>query len=126
MALEGWECSELSGPATLPCAPISASTCAPACCAASADMTTTAAAPSEICDAVPAVIVPSGAERGLELGQRLDGGAGADALVLGHGQLLALVLHRYRDDLGGEQAVLGRGRGALVGGGRELVLLLRG
>ena len=54
MALEGWDCSELSGPATLPCAPISAMTSAPARCAASADITTTAAAPSEICEAVPA------------------------------------------------------------------------
>ena len=54
MALEGWEGSELSGPATLPCAPISASTAQPARSAASADITTTAAAPSEICDAVPA------------------------------------------------------------------------
>ena len=49
MALDGWECSELSGPATLPCVPISASARTPARSAAATDITTTAAAaPSEI------------------------------------------------------------------------------
>ena len=67
MAWDGWECSELSGPATLPCAPISASTRTPARSAASADITTTAAAPSEICEAVPAVIVPSFPKAGRSL-----------------------------------------------------------
>ena len=59
IALDGWDCSELSGPATLPCAPISASQVRPSSCALSLLMTTTAAAPSEICEDVPAVIVPS-------------------------------------------------------------------
>ena len=45
------------------------------------DITTTAAAPSEICDALPAVMVPSFVERGTQLAERLDGGAGADAFV---------------------------------------------
>ena len=67
MALDGWECSELSGPATFPCAPISAMTFSPARSAYSADVTTTAAAPSEICEAVPAVIVPSWLKAGLSL-----------------------------------------------------------
>ena len=57
----------MSGPATTPCAPISASTGAPAAAAASADITTTAQAPSEICEAEPAVIVPSAANAGRSL-----------------------------------------------------------
>ena len=64
MALAGWDCSELSGPATLPCAPISASQVRPSSSALALLMTTTAAAPSEICEAVPAVIVPSLANAG--------------------------------------------------------------
>jgi hypothetical protein len=48
MTLDGWERSGLSGPATLPCVPISASARTPARSAASADITTAAAAPSEI------------------------------------------------------------------------------
>ena len=75
-ALDGWECSELSGPATFPCAPISAMTFSPARSAYSADVTTTAAAPSEICEAVPAVIVPSVLKAGLSL-------ASASAVVPG-------------------------------------------
>ena len=67
MAFDGWECSELSGPATFPCAPISARTPSPARSAASADITTTAAAPSEIWEEVPAVIVPSRPKAGLSL-----------------------------------------------------------
>src|ERR1039457_2208509 len=67
MALDGWECSELSGPATLPCAPISASTGRPAWAAAADDITTTAAAPAEVGDAAPAVIVPSGRNAGRSL-----------------------------------------------------------
>ena len=61
-----------------------------------------------------------------EPGQRLGRGARADALVLGHGELLAFVPDRDAGDLGGEQAVLGRRRRALVGPGGELVLLLAG
>ena len=48
-----------SGPATMPCAPISASHSRPSSSAFALLITTTAAAPSEICEAEPAVIVPS-------------------------------------------------------------------
>ncbi len=82
MALAGCDCSEVSGPATLPCAPISASHGRPSSSALALDMTTTAQAPSEICEAEPAVIVPSGCERGPQPGQRLRGGVAAYALVL--------------------------------------------
>ncbi len=64
IAFDGCECSELSGPATLPCAPIRASTGAPSSAALRSDITTTAHAPSEICDADPAVIVPPAANAG--------------------------------------------------------------
>ena len=59
IAFEGCDWSELSGPATLPCAPISASHSRPSSSALALLITTTAAAPSEICEEDPAVIVPS-------------------------------------------------------------------
>ena len=59
IAFAGWDCRVESGPATLPCAPISHSQVSPSSCALALFMTTTAQAPSEICDAEPAVIVPS-------------------------------------------------------------------
>ncbi|CFR98521.1 Uncharacterised protein [Mycobacterium tuberculosis] len=59
IALAGCDCSVESGPATTPWAPISASQVSPSSWAFSWFMTTTAAAPSEICDADPAVMVPS-------------------------------------------------------------------
>ena len=65
MALAGCDCRVESGPATTPCAPISTSHVSPSCCAFSLFITTTAAAPSEIWDAEPAVIVPSGRNAGL-------------------------------------------------------------
>ena len=64
MAADGWDCSDVSGPATVPCAPTVASTGAPCAAAASADISTTAQAPSEICEADAAVIVPSGVKAG--------------------------------------------------------------
>ena len=82
IALDGWDCSELSGPATLPCAPISASQVSPSSSALALLITTTAAAPSEIGEAVPAVIVPSLPNAGRSLASDSDGGVGADALVL--------------------------------------------
>ena len=125
MAPDGWDCSELSGPATTPCAPTSASTGAPAAAAASADITTTAQAPSEICDADPAVIVPSSRERGAKPAQRLRRGVGADALVgVEDHRLAAPLRHGHGDDLLGQQPVLDRLGRALVRPGRELVLLL--
>ena len=45
-------------------------------------ITTTAQAPSEICEAEPAVMVPSLSNAGRSLRQRLGGGVAADALVL--------------------------------------------
>ena len=60
MAFDGWDSNDGSGPATVPCAPISAKIGAPSCSAFARLMTTTAAAPSEIWLAEPAVMVPSG------------------------------------------------------------------
>ena len=67
MAFAGCSCSELSGPATMPCAPISASQVRPSEVARSLLMTTTAAAPSLICEALPALIVPSLVKAGRSL-----------------------------------------------------------
>ncbi len=64
MACAGWLCSEASGPATLPLAPISARTSRPRDSAFSLLMTTRAQAPSEICEAEPALMVPSAAKAG--------------------------------------------------------------
>ncbi len=58
-ALAGCSCSDASGPATTPWAPISASQLSPSSSALARLITTTAAAPSEICEAEPAVMVPS-------------------------------------------------------------------
>ena len=63
----GWDSSDGSGPATLPCAPISARIGAPSSSAFARDITTTAAAPSEICEADPAVTVPSAENAGRSL-----------------------------------------------------------
>src|SRR5258705_4026975 len=65
MAFAGCDCSVESGPATTPWAPISASHVRPSSCALALFITTTAAAPSEICDAEPAVMVPSLRDAGL-------------------------------------------------------------
>src|SRR5215467_4075497 len=105
MARDGWDCSELSGPATLPCAPTSASTPIPRAAAASADITTTAHAPSEICEAEPAVIVPSAPNAGGSL-------PSASAVVSGRTPSSA------SNRIGSPR----RG-GALMRPGRELVLL---
>src|SRR6266511_954580 len=67
IALAGWDCSELSGPATLPCAPISASHSSPSSSALRLLITTTAHAPSEMGEDVAAVIVPSRVKAGLSL-----------------------------------------------------------
>ncbi len=64
IALAGCDWRELSGPATFPCGPISASQDSPSSSALARDMTTTAAAPSEICEEEPAVIVPSPSNAG--------------------------------------------------------------
>ncbi len=67
VALAGCSCSVESGPATWPWAPISASHSRPSSSALALLITTTAAAPSEICDAEPAVMVPSLANAGRSL-----------------------------------------------------------
>ena len=66
----------------MPCAPISASHVRPSSSAFALLITTTAQAPSEICEAEPAVIVPSLQNAGRRPDERLGGGVAADALVL--------------------------------------------
>ena len=87
-------------------------------------ITTTAHAPSEICDAEPAVMVPSLRKAGLRPRQRIRGGVGADALVLGELDRVALALRDlHRHHLVGEDAVLPRRGGLLMRPRSELVLL---
>ncbi len=81
IALAGCSCSDESGPATTPCAPISASQASPRRSASALSITTTAAAPSEIGEADPAVMVPSGPERRAQLAKHLDRGVRPDTLV---------------------------------------------
>src|SRR5690242_8118105 len=64
IALAGCACNIESGPATTPCAPISHNQLNPNSRALALLITTTAHAPSEICDDDPAVIVPSGRNAG--------------------------------------------------------------
>ena len=90
-------------------------------------ITTTAQAPSEICDAEPAVIVPSLENAGRSLAERLGGGVAADALVLGdHDRVAPALRDLDRHDLVVEDAVLPGLGGPLVGAGGERVLLLAG
>ena len=127
IALAGCDCSVESGPATTPCAPISTSQVSPSSTALSLFITTTAAAPSEICDAEPAVMVPSLRNAGLRP-------ASDSAVVLARmpsssvncsgSPLRCGMLHRH--DLVGEDAVLPRRGGLLVRARRELVLLQPG
>ena len=63
----------------------------------------------------------AGAEHGVEARELLDGGAGADAVVLADD---AAVGQGDGGDLGGPEAVLERLGGELLGAGGELVLLL--
>ncbi len=66
-----------------------------------------------------------GGERRTEPAERLGGGVGADALVGGEHDRVALALRDlYRGDLLVEDPVLRRLRGELVGAGGECVLLL--
>src|SRR6266568_257403 len=126
IALDGCDCSELSGPATLPCAPISASQVSPNSCAFSLRITTTAAAPSEICEDVPAVIVPSLANAGRSL---------ASASTVVSARMPSSSRHSIGSPrrcgmstgaISSSYAVLLRECGPLVRAGRELVLLLAG
>ena len=129
MALAGCSCRLLSGPATTPWAPISARTrsATPSCSALARDMTTTAAAPSEICEALPAVMVPSLRNAGFRR-------PSVSAVV--PGRTPSSSLNRTGSPLrcgtgtstisSGEAAVLDRGGGQLVAAGGVLVLLLAG
>ncbi len=89
-------------------------------------ITTTAAAPSEIWDAEPAVMVPSSANAAAA-GQRLGGRVGADPLVLGELHRITLALRDlHRHHLVVEDAVLPRRGRTLVRPRSERVLLLAG
>ena len=88
-------------------------------------ISTRAAAPSLIPDALPAVTVPSFLKAGRG-GEGFGGGAGADILVLvDHGVALA-ALNRDGSDLVLEAALIPGRLGLVLGGGRELVLFLAG
>ena len=115
-----------SGPATWPCAPISASHSSPSSSALALLMITTAQAPSEICEAEPAVMVPSLLNAGRSLP--------SDSTVVSPRmpssavtcEVSAARLDRHGHDLVVEDAVLPGLGGALVRAGREGVLLLAG
>ncbi len=111
----------------MPCAPISASHSRPSSSALALLITTTAAAPSEICEAEPAVIVPSLLNAGRSLpsdsavvSPRTPSSA---ETTIGSPLRCGIV---DRDDLVVEDAVLPGLGGLLVRGGGELVLLLAG
>ena len=82
-------------------------------------MTTTAAPPSEIWQALPAVMVPSLSKAGRSAPSDSAVVAGPHALVGVDHERVALALGDLdRDDLVGEAAVLDGGGGPLVGRGR--------
>ena len=124
MASAGCSCSEESGPATMPCAPISASGVSPSRSAASWLATTSAAAPSEIGLAEPAVIVPSRPKAGRSRRQRLGGDALADPLVDRDHQVVTATLRDLDlDDLLGHHAAAVAAARPLVRPGGEGVLV---
>ena len=97
-------------------------------------MMSTAEAPSEICERVAGGDLAVGLEGRLQVGERLGGGAGADALVLGD-ELVALddvagllveALLGDPDDLVVEAALVGGPLGALLALGAEGVEVLAG
>ena len=90
----------------------------------SADMTSTAAAPSLSGQALPAVTVPSWLERGLELGELLDRRAGARPVVLG--DLVRPARRRPATISRSKWPRVARGDGALLRDHRPLVLRLAG
>ena len=105
--MDGWDSSDGSGPATTPCAPISARIGAPNSSAFARDMTTTAAAPSEICDAEPAVTVPSAANAGrsfARLAAVVPSRTPSSSVTVE--RVAPALRHRHRDDLVVEQPVL--------------------
>ena len=86
----------LSGPATMPYDTNSPSGATPRLSASAFDMTMTAEAPSESCDALAAVIVPSLSKAGRMLGERLHRGVRAYALVVLDDDRVALALRDRR------------------------------
>src|SRR4029450_5404731 len=104
---------------TVVCAPPRARGFRPSCSAFSRDMSSTAAAPSEICDELPAVMRPASLNTGLRDAQASRDVAGGDALVGDVGVAVDLEGH----DLALELALLGRLGGELVRAQRELVEL---
>ena len=95
--------------------------------AAALEATITAAPPSEICEALPAVMLPALSKAGRSAARRLDGGVATDALVGVEDHRVALALGDLDlDDLVVEQPVLGGPGGPLVGLGGQLVLRLAG
>ena len=99
----------------MPCATISAMGVAPICSARSALITTTAAPPFEICDAFPAVIVPSLWKTGFSFARDSVVVPGRMPSSVSNDDRLALPLRDpHRDDLLGELACLGSCFRALV------------
>ncbi len=125
MALAGCDCSELSGPATLPCAPISASQVSPSSSALALLITTTAQAPSEIGEAVPAVMVPSLRNAGRSLASDFRRGVRPDALVVADHDRVALPLRQLTGAISSANTpFFCAGGRPLVAARRERVLLL--
>ena len=89
-------------------------------------ISTTAAAPSLMPEALPAVTVPSFSNAGLELGHRIQRGAMARIFVAFDDDVALAGLDGDRDDLVLELAGLLRGLGLVLRGDREFVLLRRG
>src|ERR1019366_1297592 len=115
MAAEGCDCSQLPGPATLPCAPISARTGAPDD-AAAGSVRDLRGGPRRD----RAVL----GECGPQPAHRLHRDFAANALIsVEDHRLTAPLWDRDGGDLRGQQPVLDGGGGPLVGSGRELVLL---
>src|SRR6059058_5727489 len=93
-----------------------ASGCTPSRSAACIEPTTTAAAPSDSVEALPAVTVPPSRKAGRSF-------ASPSALVLAQRPRLRAGADRHRHHLGGEVALLPRLRGPLLALGAEAVLL---
>ena len=89
-------------------------------------ISTTAAAPSLMPDALPAVTVPSFSNAGRSLAIASSGHAVPRILVGIDDDVALAALDRDRDDLVLEPAGLLRGFGLVLRGDSELVLLLRG
>ena len=88
-------------------------------------MTRTAAAPSLVCDELPAVTVPLHVERRPQLAERLERRIAARPLVVSDATTVPTVAaRRAPDDLVVEPAGVDRGDRALMAAQRERVLLL--